>query len=193
VPDFYQGSELWDLSLVDPDNRRPVDFASRRKMLDQLRPILERAAAGRESPDDFRELLDRWPDGRIKLLVTTGGLRLRRSHPELFLDGAYLPIDAHGPASGHLVAFGRRTASAALIVAVPRLVVSLMGELRGLPIGEPIWGSTSLALPDGLPGGRYRHVLTGETLDVSGATGAPALAAAALFRTCPVALLEHVE
>ena len=92
VPDVYQGSELWDLSLVDPDNRRPVDFALRRRLLTEL-----------DAPSGALPAVD--ASGAAKLLVTSRALRLRRDRPDLFTD--YLPIEASGPAAGHLVAFDR--------------------------------------------------------------------------------------
>src|SRR5262249_31371274 len=91
VPDFYQGTELWDFNLVDPDNRRPVDFGVRGRMLDRVDWILTLEDSRRAA--DVEALLADWRDGAIKLLLTAAGLRLRRAMPEVFLDGAYLPLD----------------------------------------------------------------------------------------------------
>ena len=96
VPDFYQGTELWDLSLVDPDNRRPVDFTARQALLDGLGPTIDRLETGRGATDDVADLLERWSDGAIKLFVTACGLRFRREHAGLLLSGE--------TAGGHLPA-----------------------------------------------------------------------------------------
>ncbi|MGQ9920816.1 MAG: malto-oligosyltrehalose synthase, partial [Desulfobacca sp.] len=103
VPDFYQGTELWDFSLVDPDNRRPVDFARRQKLLQELQ-ARERAGA----PSFLGELLVSWRDGRVKLFLTYKALQVRQRSPELFRVGAYIPLAVAGPAGDHVVAFARQ-------------------------------------------------------------------------------------
>jgi len=134
IPDIYQGTELWDLSLVDPDNRRPVDYALRRRLLAEL----ERATPA--------EIMARMDDGLPKLWVTRQALRLRRRRPELFgPEGVYSPLAATGDRSGHVVAFARGEGA---VTVVPRLVLHL----------EDSWLDTTLALP----GGRWRNELTGE-------------------------------
>ena len=185
VPDFYQGTELWDLSLVDPDNRRPVDFAARQVLLDGVREAADRTAAGREASHDVAGLLDRWEDGAIKLFVTTCGLRFRREHAGLLLSGGYQALESDGPAADHLVAFARHDGSGTLLAIVPRLVMSLAADSRGLPRGPDAWGSTRILLPPWARSARYRHVLTGDNL----ATPEGHLPAAVVFRTSPVALL----
>ena len=185
VPDLYQGTELWDLSLVDPDNRRPVDFVARQALLDGLRPAIERAEAGGEAVPDVADLLDRWSDGAIKLFVTTCGLRFRREHAGLMLGGSYHALESEGPAADHLVAFARHDGSGTLLVIVPRLVMSLPSDSRSLPPGLDAWASTRILLPSWAGSVRYRHVLTGETVEATEVH----LPAAAVFRTSPVALL----
>ncbi len=176
VPDFYQGTELWDLSLVDPDNRRAVDFEARRVLLDELEPLLRRLAAGECAREEVKALFEGWPDGRIKLLATACGLRFRRAHADLVLDGAYVPLSADGPAAWHLVAFARRGAAGTLIAVVPRLTMNLDPEA---------WAATALVLPPELEAGEYRHLLTGERLRREG----DRLPLAAVFATLPVGLL----
>jgi (1->4)-alpha-D-glucan 1-alpha-D-glucosylmutase len=109
VPDFYQGTEHWDLSLVDPDNRRPLDFCRRQRELASLghRP-------------DWNELAKNWRDGRIKLALTRRLLALRREFPALFRDGRYEPVDVLGPDRDHVIAFVRNLGRARLVVAVAR-------------------------------------------------------------------------
>jgi (1->4)-alpha-D-glucan 1-alpha-D-glucosylmutase len=185
VPDFYQGTELWELSLVDPDNRRPVDFAARQTLLERLRPVLGRLDAGDTVDREIEELLDCWHDGRIKFLVTTCGLRFRRDHAALLLGGAYEPLTCEGAAAEHLVAFARHDTSGTLLAVTPRLTGSLVADHRSLPRGADTWGDTRILLPPWAGGARYRHLLTGATV---GAT-AGHLRAASIFRTCPVAWL----
>ena len=185
VPDFYQGTELWDLSLVDPDNRRPVDFAARQALLDGLRPITDQLEAGREAAREVTDLLERWSNGAIKLLVTTCGLRFRREHAGLLLSSTYQPLESEGPAADHLVAFARHDESGTLLALVPRFVASLVSEHRPRPLGPETWASTRILLPEGIGAASYRHLLTGETVEATESH----LPAAAVFHTSPVALL----
>jgi (1->4)-alpha-D-glucan 1-alpha-D-glucosylmutase len=114
VPDIYQGAELWDFNLVDPDNRRPVDYDVRRKRLKEL------SAPGVQSDDDLRNLLTNWRDGRVKLFIVHKLLQLRRKLPELFLDGSYEPLTVSGEGSDRFCAFIRRRKGETIIVAVQR-------------------------------------------------------------------------
>jgi len=121
IPDVYQGTELWNSSLVDPDNRRPVDYGVRREALDGLR---ERGAP---SSDLAKELVSSYRDGRIKMHVMRTGLRMRREAPALFLEGAYRPIATDSP---HLFAFARSLGDAEVVVVAPRLTWQLVGAPR---------------------------------------------------------------
>jgi (1->4)-alpha-D-glucan 1-alpha-D-glucosylmutase len=185
VPDFYQGTELWDLSLVDPDNRRPVDFGSRRTLLDSLQPLMQRLGAGQAIARDVDELIEQWFDGRIKLLVAACGLRLRRDHPELLLSGGYEPLTAEGAAADHLIGFARCDGSDTLLVIAPRLTASLPADERSLPRGARAWRDAQVLLPASASAERYRHVITGEVVEAAHGR----LPAADVFRTSPVALL----
>jgi (1->4)-alpha-D-glucan 1-alpha-D-glucosylmutase len=130
VPDIYQGNEVWDFSLVDPDNRRPVDYARRMEMLRSLETV---------SPD---ELLQKWPDGRIKLLLTQRLLRFRREHPLLFEHGTYSPLTVTGAFAESCVAFSREHEGKWIAVMVPRL----SSRVGFPPIGEK-WQDTAIELP----------------------------------------------
>jgi (1->4)-alpha-D-glucan 1-alpha-D-glucosylmutase len=185
VPDLYQGCELWDLSLVDPDNRRPVDFALRGRLLDDL----ERAAA-RDLPGLAAELLASAADGRIKLHVIRSALALRRERPALFAAGAYAPLAATGPAAEQLIAFARTHAGAAAVILAPRLTARLAGGEQRPPVGD-LWGDTWLALPHAAPGDCYRDRLTGAEHRVAARDGVAGLALAELLASFPVALLER--
>jgi (1->4)-alpha-D-glucan 1-alpha-D-glucosylmutase len=174
VTDVYQGCELWDLSLVDPDNRRPVDYPLRARLVDELgrRAQADRIALARElgTPEGLR-------DGRAKLLLLREVLRRRRDDPALFLDGSYEPIDAEGPHAAHVVAFARRHGGRALICAVPRLTLRLLDEGGG----HIAWGAR-LPLPEGLPR-EWTDAVTGEV------RRGDALEARELFGSFPVAVL----
>jgi (1->4)-alpha-D-glucan 1-alpha-D-glucosylmutase len=187
VPDFYQGTELWDFSLVDPDNRRIVDFDQRRRLLESLEPLVEAADSGRPLPGGPADALAAWPDGRIKLLVTACGLRFRRRHADVLTRAAYVPLDAKGPAGDHVVAFARRASTGTLVAIVPRLAAHLAHGDR-MPIGEAAWEGTRVCLP-GDAGSRYRHLFTGEIVESVGAADHSELSIAQVFRTLPVALL----
>jgi glycogen operon protein len=189
VSDFYQGNELWDLSLVDPDNRRVVDFAHRRHMLEQLLPLIVSIEEGGVGAPTVAGLLEHWEDGRIKLFITAAGLRARRRHFKVVLDGDYVPLWPDGPRGDHLVAFARQHETGTLIAVVPRLVASLTTQSRPLALGEETWSSTRIVLPEMLRADRYQHLLTGEAIQLTGESDRPAVAAADVFRTCPVALL----
>jgi len=189
VSDFYQGNELWDLSLVDPDNRRAVDFMHHRGVLEGLLPLIAAVEACGARGPDVTDLLDHWEDGRIKLFITAAGLRFRRRHPAVVLEGAYVPLQPEGPAADHLVAFARHHGCGTLVAVVPRLVVSLTTDGRQLPLGEPAWTATRILLPEPLQAAHYRHLMTGETIHAAREPERWSVSAADVFRTSPVALL----
>jgi (1->4)-alpha-D-glucan 1-alpha-D-glucosylmutase len=182
VPDTYQGAELWDFSLVDPDNRRAVDFASRAKLLGELK---KRESKGLASL--LQELIAHWRDGRIKLYLTSKALNFRKEHPELFRDGDYLPLRSHGLAEEHVVAYSRRYGPAWVLIAVPRLVAGLCA-LDEAPVGQTTWSDTNVLLPRRAPQS-WHNVLTGETLDASRSPRAMVLGLGEVLHTFPVALL----
>jgi (1->4)-alpha-D-glucan 1-alpha-D-glucosylmutase len=159
VPDFYQGTELWDFSLVDPDNRRPVDYSLRKSCLRQLKRDSEE---GRSLSDLCRQLLDHWQDGRIKLWTIYRALKLRAQMPALFRDGSYQPLYAVGPLREHVVAFLREHEGSVALAVAPRFAYSLMGAKTAAPLGS-IWGSARLILP---PSARrpLSNVFTGESV-----------------------------
>jgi (1->4)-alpha-D-glucan 1-alpha-D-glucosylmutase len=185
VADTYRGTEIWDLSLVDPDNRRPVDFARRRAMLNELGTAIAQTG---DLSALARSLVDSKEDGRIKLFLTMQGLRYRRQHPTLFLAGAYHPLDADGPRKEHLLAFARRTESHMAVAVAPRFLARL--DHDGPPLGRAVWQRTWLLLPAEWRGHRYRNVLTGEVVPVSSHEGRPALPVDAVLSSFPAALLE---
>jgi (1->4)-alpha-D-glucan 1-alpha-D-glucosylmutase len=187
VPDFYQGTELWDFSLVDPDNRRPVDYERRRTLLQAIDETIRgdgRAAfAGR--------LVDAIRDDRLKLFTTTTLLRLRRDQRDLFEAGSYEPLPVEGGQRDHVFAFARRHGTREALVVVPRLVATLLGDAVAPPLGERIWTDTRIVLP--VPAdarSRFRNVLTDSCVAVErDDDGRPGLPAARVFERFPVAVL----
>jgi (1->4)-alpha-D-glucan 1-alpha-D-glucosylmutase len=165
VPDIYQGGELWDFSLVDPDNRRPVDWAERIRLLDEI-------SGARPA-----ELTGHWQDGREKLFATARLLNLRRERPALFAAGDYQPLEiGEGRNSERLCAFSRRRGDAVLAVMVPRLTCGLFRD------GGPAdFGATDIALPSARI---WRNLFTGEAIEAR-----ERIRAAELFRQFPVAVL----
>jgi (1->4)-alpha-D-glucan 1-alpha-D-glucosylmutase len=185
VPDFYQGTELWDLSLVDPDNRRPVDWERRRQALEALTAEM---AATPDLAALAEDLLKSRDDGRVKLYVTRQALHFRREHADLFATGDYRPLETRGPLAEHLCAFARVSGTAAALTVVPRLLARL--GLEDAPLGPAAWQETRLVLGDDLAGA-YRNVLTGERVDAQPGADGPALAAGEVLARFPVALLER--
>ncbi|HEY0026119.1 MAG TPA: malto-oligosyltrehalose synthase [Longimicrobium sp.] len=183
VPDIYQGQEIWDFSLVDPDNRRPVDFDLRRRLMDGLK----RRTEDGDGVAAARGLVENWHDGRIKLHVVQSGLRLRAAYPAVFGTGEYVPLESEGEKAEHVVAFARSAEGAAVIAVVPRLVAKLTRDREFALPEAGDFAATRLTLPAHLAG-RYRNVLTGE--DLSGVDGS--LAVEEVFATFPVALLERI-
>jgi (1->4)-alpha-D-glucan 1-alpha-D-glucosylmutase len=179
VPDTYQGTELWDLSLVDPDNRRPVDFTARAAA---LRAIDEAIATGTPRETIAGELLAAWPDGRIKLYVLS--TLLRRRAADAWPADAYAPVAASGRHAAHVVAFRRGPA----LIVVPRLPRTLSAEQP--PLAD-VWADTMLLLDGGEAA--YRDILTDRVVAAGEHAGRPAIALSDVLAVLPVAVLEPVR
>jgi (1->4)-alpha-D-glucan 1-alpha-D-glucosylmutase len=141
VPDIYQGTELWDLSLVDPDNRRPVDYKAR---LSVLRDLSQNAK--QDIPQLLRNLMQHSVNGSIKLFAIARALSARHAHLDLFQEGSYIPIQATGQYANHVVAFARQKGYRVALTVVPRFLTALV-EPGTFPIGEAVWGNTALQIP----------------------------------------------
>ncbi len=174
VPDLYQGTEYWDFSLVDPDNRRPVDFPARQASLNDD-----------QSP---AELLARWRDGRVKQAVIARALRLRAQTGELFTAGSYTPIKVEGERADHVVAFARVHEGRAALVAVTRLPTHLPGLAAQPLASEAAWDGTFLTIPRNFVTRRIVDVMSRDIPVMRELSGR--VAVAELFATLPVALLE---
>jgi (1->4)-alpha-D-glucan 1-alpha-D-glucosylmutase len=149
IPDFYQGSELWDLSLADPDNRRPVDYSVREGMLARIEKA--ESAGTAQLGRLIQELFASPEDGSLKILLIHRVLSARAREKPLFDGGAYLPLAVEGERQRHLVSFARVFRGRMAVAAAPRFFTALAGEGQ-LPLGEPVWGDTGVRLPDSWPG-----------------------------------------
>ncbi|MGA9207987.1 MAG: malto-oligosyltrehalose synthase [Terriglobales bacterium] len=184
VPDIYQGNEIWDFSLVDPDNRRPVDYARRRQSFESIRRWgCEPSAA------NLRTLLETPEDGRIKLYLTGRTLCFRRQQPELFREGEYVSLTIEGARANNIFAFARKHANASVLVIVPRLVAGLLNDTDLPPLGPEIWADTRIVLPPGSHSESYRNALTGEDVSPQSACGKTTIDVAKIFAEFPAALL----
>jgi (1->4)-alpha-D-glucan 1-alpha-D-glucosylmutase len=183
VPDFYQGTELWDLSLVDPDNRRPVDYARRRALLAIANDATDAALTALVA-DGLREP----GDGALKLLVTARALRHRRAKRAVFDRGSYVPLPAEGERARHVVAFAREAGGDASITVVGRFFSTLPGG--GRTLGSTAWGDTRLLLPPSLPAGPFRDAITAGRVAARGDAAGPTLWLSDVLDTLPVAILE---
>lgn len=178
VPDLYWGTELWDYSLVDPDNRRPVDWIQRNDLLQDIksREVADRAALA-------SDLLENSATGAIKLYITYRTLNFRREKEPLFKDGDYIPLEVTGDHADHICAYLRILEHDLVLVIVPRLVYTLMNAEPQAPIGEAAWGDTALTLPENVMFTALTNLFTGESI-----ASQHSLAVADLLATFPVGL-----
>jgi malto-oligosyltrehalose synthase len=185
VPDIYQGNELLDFSLVDPDNRRPVDYDKRRRMLAQMRQ------ATTPDPVWVRALLDDLSDGRCKLYLTWRILQFRREHEQLFRLGEYLPLRVSGEHASNLCAFARRYENDVIVTIAPRLYLRLLGEREMPPLGKEVWENTIIELPRDYSGADgSRNILDGCELPLERQDAHASIRVAAALANFPVAVLH---
>jgi len=169
VPDFYQGTALWDFSLVDPDNRRPVDYSWRSGLA--------------ENGQRIEALLAAWHDGAIKQHMTAKLLADRRARPLFYAKAGYEPVEASGERAAHVLGFTRTFAGETLFVAVPRLQGRKLNA-AGLPVGDDVWGNTAIELPSGF----WCDIAGDRHIEIAGA-----IRVAKLFETVPFAVLRRIE
>jgi (1->4)-alpha-D-glucan 1-alpha-D-glucosylmutase len=181
IPDVYQGAELWDFRLVDPDNRHPVNFAERTAMLEDLRSAPNADCACRA-----KELLEKWCDSRVKMHVLARALATRKERPKLFLDGDYRPLEASGRHQERIVAFARISGQDWVIAVVPRCVASVNGVVIG-PEAREFWRDDCLGLPEDAPQ-KWVNVIAGRS-SPSISVNDQRIRVADIFANFPVALL----
>jgi (1->4)-alpha-D-glucan 1-alpha-D-glucosylmutase len=186
VPDFYQGTELWDLNLVDPDNRRPVDYEKRKDILAALKGCATppEVAHGFSPAECATDLLEHRTDGRVKLFVTARTLSARAERRDVYEQGDYVPLQPSGAHRDHVFAYARRHGDAVAITCVPRLVASVIPDASGPPVGS-VWGDTRIELAPISPA-VYKDVFTGAIVKPDDAGTLPV---STLFEHFPVALL----
>jgi (1->4)-alpha-D-glucan 1-alpha-D-glucosylmutase len=183
VPDIYQGNEVWDLSLVDPDNRRLVDYSHRMDVFESLKKL-------GSSPDEaaFSGMLATPEDGRLKQYVTWKTLCARKQWPEVFRQGEYIPLAVQGERADHVVAFLREHEGTAVLVVAPRLVSALVGERDVPPIGGDIWGDMQIVLPSRSGRTNCRNVFTGAVVDQQLSASGGLISVSDVLKIFPVAL-----
>jgi len=183
VPDFYQGNEAIELMLVDPDNRRAVDFARRQRLLADAQAL---AALG-DRRAALHEMVEQGTDGRAKFWATWCTLQLRRQQATLLRDGGYLALEVRGDKARHVLAFARHDARHCVVAVVPRLVATMGRPVGDAPLGD-CWGDTHIVWPEahGAPPAELLCAISGQSHRWSGAT----LALAQLLRDFPVAALS---
>jgi (1->4)-alpha-D-glucan 1-alpha-D-glucosylmutase len=180
VPDIYQGCELWNLTLVDPDNRRPVDFAPRREAL----AAMQAATAGGGLTALATDLAAHPGDGRLKQFLIWRALGLRRERATLFRDGAYVPLAATGEHAAHVCAFARVLGDECVVAVASRLVCSLLDGETKLPVGAAVWGDTAIDLAP-LRSRAWDDTLTAVAIGAAG----PSLPLAIILARLPASLL----
>jgi (1->4)-alpha-D-glucan 1-alpha-D-glucosylmutase len=176
MPDFYQGTELWDLSLVDPDNRRPVDYQLRVEQLKRIAPLLESDRAG-----TMLDMFEHWHDGSIKLAVIATLLAYRRDHPDLFEHGGYEPLPVVGSKAEHVCAFSRNCDGDALMVVAARFPLRLETD--------PDWNGTEIPWSALSGQTHWRDLLCGHLVEFD----SDAVDAAAVLKYLPIAVLIPAE
>jgi (1->4)-alpha-D-glucan 1-alpha-D-glucosylmutase len=172
IPDLYQGTEFWDLSLVDPDNRRPVDFAAREDALNNVRTL--------------KDKVDGWQDGAVKQHIIRQALLLRQENPDLFIKGEYIPLEVTGAKAGHVIAFMRSFSGSAAITIATRLPFPLKGDEDSLTIPQSVWEDTRINLPPSAPA-VFRDVISGESCNPKNGS----LDVADILERLPQAILIH--
>ncbi|WP_347986434.1 malto-oligosyltrehalose synthase [Methylomonas sp. AM2-LC] len=187
VPDIYQGCELWNFCLVDPDNRRPVDFDCRRNMLMALQTLT--AQNSKQRMIGVRALCDTLEDGWAKMLLVSSALGLRKKWPEVFQQGSYLPLAVRGEQSTHLFAYARIAGKRMVITIAPRFFVALLGKTEQLPLGEKIWGNTLVELPFHQLDQHYSCVFTGKVLELNKQSSGWRLSISQVLAEFPVGLI----
>lgn len=184
VPDFFQGNELWNFRLTDPDNRQSVDFVSRVKLLDELK-----SRSARSCPEFFLDLLKHWRDGRLKLYLTMRVLNFRRSYRDVFMNGDYVPLRGEGKHAESVCAFARHYAGTSIIVAVPRFLTRVVAT-HEIPTGSRTWGESSLALPAAAPA-TWTNLFTGESTLASNSGPEQSLPLGKVFERLPFAVMTN--
>ena len=187
IPDIYQGNEIWDFSLVDPDNRRPVDFVYRKYLLQTMRENIDKP-----NGEALKKYLLNPEDGKIKLYITLLTLQLRQKYAAIFSHGLYIPLEVQGDKQKHIIAFMRTLEKKTIVVVVARFFTGLMDGSK-LLIEESVWKNTRLVFPSNMSGHQFEHIFDGEHLTIEESDGKYILPLDKLLRALPLALLQNTE
>ena len=187
VPDFYQGTEVWNFSLADPDNRRPVNYELLRSLLKRLRE-----AEDRNTENLIDQLIQDPVDGVIKLYVTRSALRFRRANRELFAKGSYTGLRVAGEKQRHVITFSRSYGQREVVVVAGRFF-ALLGADRCLPVGKETWSDTAVVLRKQTAARHYRELFTGRVIATEKRDGNLVLPVSEVFSHLPIALLTRGE
>ncbi len=184
IPDFYQGSELWELSLVDPDNRGQVDYATR---IDYLRDIRKKEKT--DIPALHQEILSQYQDGRVKLYLIYKALQARNEYLELFQKGEYIPVSSQGLYGSSIFSFARRLKDKWIIVVIPRFITDVISwrTTKYPPLGKEVWADSAISLPAGAPR-KWKNVYQDQILS----SHQSELPVAEVLETFPMALLVSI-
>jgi (1->4)-alpha-D-glucan 1-alpha-D-glucosylmutase len=186
VPDFYQGTELWDLTLVDPDNRGLVDYTHYQERLAELQDLQQKL-----DPIELLQFLFQHADnGLIKMYLTRTALHYRKNHSSLFLHGTYRPLEAQGDHAEHICGFLRQGTHTCCLAIFPRFLTQIIPDPSQLPLGKAAWGRTTIALPSDLRNLSFRNVLTQEIVAPQNESDMVVLPIATVFSHFPFALME---
>jgi (1->4)-alpha-D-glucan 1-alpha-D-glucosylmutase len=189
VPDFYQGTELWNLFLVDPDNRMSVNYKKRADMIKDLKSQEKEAGLLELS----QNLIKNKENGKIKLNLILRALQFRNRNRELFENGEYFPLEATGASAYHVCGFARRLNKAQVLAIAPRFFAQLIPDPDTMPFGKETWKDSYLLVPFADKGEQYRNILTGETCTVQDDLDAAGIYLSDIFSHSPVALLEKLN
>jgi len=189
IPDFYQGTELWDFSLVDPDNRGRVDYALYQERLAELQDLQQKL-----NPIELIQFLfQHAANGLIKMYVTQTALQYRKNHSSLFLHGTYRPLETQGERAEHICGFLRQENNTVCLTVFPRFLTQLIPDPSILPLGETTWGQTRISLPFELKRQSFRNVFTQEIVAPQNESDMVELSIATLFSHFPFAILEPLS
>ncbi|MGD9849914.1 MAG: malto-oligosyltrehalose synthase [Nitrospirales bacterium] len=188
IPDFYQGTEFWDFTLVDPDNRHPIDYATHQQRFYGLQTRL----AEEDRVTLLHDLLQSPEDGALKLVLTTETLKFRNAHPALFQQGTYQPLQVSGEQAPHICCYMRSYQNQHCLILFPRFLTGLKFEPGHLPIGEAVWGQTWLSMPSDLGIETWRNVFTQQPLTLQKQSNMIGLPISMIFQHFPFALVEPV-
>jgi (1->4)-alpha-D-glucan 1-alpha-D-glucosylmutase len=181
IPDFYQGTELWDLNFVDPDNRRQVDFQKRQRYLDEIQNLKSTEVSG---------LLSSFEDGRVKIFEINKALEVRNKKRTLFQEGSYIPLRIKGSLRNHVIAFCRKKETSYVVIIAPRFLVNLT-DMQRLPFSDA-WKDTFVCLPKGASK-EWNEIFTGKSLVSKKSGPDEGFYVAELLQIFPVALLLSGE